>query len=209
MKSFTLATATATLSLFTLASAERSNREILSEMVPNANTCDASAPTASECATVDQAILPILTGFVKYKIGTPQEQAALVSWMAYESAEFKYNKNHFPAPGRPGQGCRNMMMPEFVKKYALTLPEVTSKVDVNTAAPAAILDAVNVAGLDFAAASWYYVNYCTDAQKKYLVNGGRKGWEGFVTGCVQTTMDEGRVKYWSAAAKALGLDPTK
>lgn len=209
MKSFSLVAVTATLSFVSSASAGRSNREILIDMVPNAATCDATFPTASECATVDQAIQPLLAGFAKYKITTPQEQAALISWMAYESGEFKYNKNHYPAPGRPGQGCRNMMMPDFVKKYALTLPEVTSKIDVNTAAPAAVLDAVIAAGQDFAAAAWYYVTYCTDAQKKDLVGGGRKGWEGFVTGCVQTTMDDGRVKYWTAATKSLGLDPTK
>lgn len=86
-----------------------------------AQSCDGLGDFADECITAADATQPLIDSFAKYQITTPGEQAALLSWMAYESGDFKYVRNHFPAPGRPGQGCRNMMMPEFVSEFASTL----------------------------------------------------------------------------------------
>lgn len=72
-------------------------------IAPSSNTC-AGASFPDECATASQALPNILDSFQTYKITSWGEQAAIVSLMAFESDDFKYNKNHFPAPGRPGQG---------------------------------------------------------------------------------------------------------
>ena len=52
------------------------------------------------------------------------EVAAALGTMAFESGEFKYNHNMFPAPGRPGQGTRNMQMASYNLQYALTLSQM-------------------------------------------------------------------------------------
>jgi hypothetical protein len=61
-----------------------------------------------ECADATHAATAINKAFSTYKITQVGEQAALVAYMLFESGNFKYNRNHFPAPGRPGQGTRMM-----------------------------------------------------------------------------------------------------
>jgi hypothetical protein len=61
-----------------------------------------------ECADATRAAAAINKAFSTYKITAVGEQAALVAYMLFESGNFKYNHNHFPAPGRPGQGTRMM-----------------------------------------------------------------------------------------------------
>jgi hypothetical protein len=68
---------------------------------PNASTCD-NPPAAGECATAEQAAPAISASFSAYSVDSRAEQAALVSLMAFETADFKYNRNHFP--GVAGQG---------------------------------------------------------------------------------------------------------
>ena len=77
--------------------------EQLLEIAPNAETCE-GAEFPEECATAEQAVPHIVHAFVRYGVKSPAEQAALISLMALESGEFKYNRNHFPPPGTPGQG---------------------------------------------------------------------------------------------------------
>ena len=77
--------------------------EQLLEIAPNAKTCD-GGDFAEECATADQAVPHIVSSFIRYGVTSRAEQAALISLMALESGEFKYNRNHFPPPGNPGQG---------------------------------------------------------------------------------------------------------
>lgn len=57
-----------------------------------------------ECSTAAQAVPFITKSFATYNVTSRAEQAALISLMAFESGDFKYNRNHFPPPGRPGQG---------------------------------------------------------------------------------------------------------
>src|SRR5947199_10077851 len=75
----------------------------LLSIAPTSGSC-ANAPIAAECATASQAVTPLISSFATYNITSAAEQAALLSWMAFESADFKYNRNHFPAPGNPAQG---------------------------------------------------------------------------------------------------------
>lgn len=63
---------------------------------------------AAECADAVRATAAINKAFSTYKITEKGEKAALVAYMLFESGNFKYNRNHFPAPGRPGQGTRMM-----------------------------------------------------------------------------------------------------
>lgn len=171
---------------------------ILETIAPTSNTCD-NAPLAGDCATASQAAAPIIASFTQYSITTAPEQAALLSWMAFESLDFKYDHN--VSPGTPGQGCRNMMMPGFVKKYAA----VVQGADASSSDPATVLNSVIAAGGDWGAAAWFYNTQCSDAIKNGVKTGGKAGWEAWITGCVQTTVTDARTQYWQRAAQALGM----
>lgn len=82
------------------AAAEITSDQILA-ISPNSSTCD-NPPAEGECATAEQAAPYISDSFTTYGIDNAAEQAALVSLMAFESGDFKYNRNHFP--GVAGQG---------------------------------------------------------------------------------------------------------
>jgi hypothetical protein len=51
-------------------------------------TCD-HARFAYECVTAETATAYIRNAFVRYGISSPEEQAAVISAMAYESEDFK------------------------------------------------------------------------------------------------------------------------
>ncbi|OAP63686.1 hypothetical protein AYL99_02913 [Fonsecaea erecta] len=190
-------------------------------IAPTSNTC-AGATYPSECAVSSLAVVQdIVASFAQYNVTTAAEQAALLSWMAYESGEFKYNHNHFPAPGRPGQGTRTMMSPAFVQQYAESIPQLTAQVaaavgtagtpssSVTDAQADQVLALVQPDQYSFAAAAWFYATHCTDAQKALVRQGGQQNWQtAFVTGCVGTTVDDGRVAYWQKACQALGVPVT-
>lgn len=83
-------------------------RDTLSEsqilaIAPNSQTCD-NPPAKGECATAKQAAKFTAQSFDTYQVTSKAEQAAVISLMAFESDDFKYNKNHFP--GTPGQGSK-------------------------------------------------------------------------------------------------------
>ena len=177
-------------------------------IAPTSNTCD-GAKYADECATSNAGtVQAIVNGFAKYGVTAAAEQAALLSWMAYESVDFRYNHNHFP--GNPGQGLRCMMSPTFVSEYAKSIPELQSKAAAITGTASTDLDAmlalVQPDQYSFAAAAWYYNKHCTDAQKKQIQAGGQNNWQtAFITGCVNTALDDSRVAYWKRACEALGV----
>jgi hypothetical protein len=75
---------------------------ILLAIAPSSASCSTSSAFPTECRTAYQAADPINTSFSDFNITTNGEMAALISLMAYETANFVYQKNHFP--GRPGQG---------------------------------------------------------------------------------------------------------
>ncbi|KAK5049959.1 hypothetical protein LTR84_004078 [Exophiala bonariae] len=175
-------------------------------IAPGSTTCD-GASFPDECAVSSTEVVnALVSGFAKYNINTAAEQAALLSWMAFESGDFKFNRNHFPAPGRPGQGTRAMLMPNFVQEYAASIPELSAQVAAAGSDPAKVLDLVLSDQYAWAAASWYYSTKCSAAQKAQVLNGGLQGWQdGFITGCVQTTNTPERQAYWSRARQALGV----
>ena len=74
-----------------------------------------------------QAAASLNKAFATYKVTELNEIAALISLMAFESADFKYQINYFP--GRPGQGCRNMQSGAFNVQYAQSIPGLEGKVN--------------------------------------------------------------------------------
>ena len=75
--------------------------EELLQIAPTSRSCD-NPPAPGECATAQEAAPFISASLSQYNVISRAEQAAVISQMAFESAEFKYKRNHFP--GRPGQG---------------------------------------------------------------------------------------------------------
>ena len=182
------------------AAADARSIAIITAIAPTSSTCE-GAPAVGECVTAADAVLPMVAAFNKYKIATPGEQAALIAYMAYESGDFKFNRNKFPAPGRPGQGTRSMMMPEFVAEYAATLDPKIENAD-----PAARLDAVLKApGGEWGAAMWFYNNKCSADVKTGVKSGSAVGWHKYLTECVGTSAVMARDEYWTRAKTALGM----
>ncbi|KAL8904614.1 MAG: hypothetical protein Q9171_006989 [Xanthocarpia ochracea] len=172
-------------------------------MAPKSRTC-AGAPFPSECKTAAQAAPFINASFKTYGITSNGEAAAIVSLMALESGDFKYNINHFP--GRPGQGTRNMQMPAFNLEYAKSIPALKSglaKAGTDVKAVLALLTANGE--YDFGSAAWFMKNKCSDKVRKGLKTGTTDAWKAYITECVGTTVTEERQAGWERAAKAFGV----
>ncbi|MGI4816052.1 MAG: hypothetical protein ACRYGG_22335 [Janthinobacterium lividum] len=76
---------------------------IIRAISPASSSCT-GAPHPLECRTAEQAASPIQASFYQYSILTAGEAAAIVSLMAFESGDFKYQNNY--VPGNPGQGSK-------------------------------------------------------------------------------------------------------
>jgi hypothetical protein len=181
----------------------------LISIAPTSSSCT-GAPFPSECATASTAVGPLISSFATYSVSTAAEQAALLAWMSYESGEFKYNQNHFPAPGRPGQGTRTMMMPNFVAEYVASIPALAGQAAAAAGDPAATLALVENDTYSFGSAAWFYSTQCSEAIKSQLQTGSESGWDAFLTTCVGTDPSEGtgstsRLAYWQRATAALGV----
>ncbi len=59
------------------------------------------------------------------KVFSPNEVAAALSLIAFETGGFKYDTNHYP--GRPGQGTRNMQMGGYNVLYALRIEDLKAQ----------------------------------------------------------------------------------
>lgn len=172
-------------------------------IVPKASSCS-GAPFAGECKTAAEAVPFINKSFQTYGITSPAEAAALVSIMAFESGDFKYNVNHFP--GVPGQGTRNMQSPEFNMKYAKSIPALKEKLAAAGTDPKAVLALLTADGaLDFGSAAWFLTTQCSAPVRAALKTGSMAGWKSYITECVQTTVTPDRQAYWDRAAKAMGV----
>ncbi|KAL8666938.1 MAG: hypothetical protein Q9168_007391 [Polycauliona sp. 1 TL-2023] len=172
-------------------------------MAPTSTTC-AGAKFAAECKTAVQAAPFINASFKTYGITSAGEAAAIISLMAFESADFKYNMNHFP--GRPGQGTRNMQMPPFNLEYAKSIPALA------TGLQAAGTDVVKVLALltangeyDFGSAAWFMKTKCSAGVRAGLQKGTTEAWSAYITQCIGTTVTPDRQAGWEKAAKAMGV----
>ncbi|KAF1969023.1 hypothetical protein BU23DRAFT_558055 [Bimuria novae-zelandiae CBS 107.79] len=182
--------------------------EDLTAIDSKTESCDSNAAFAKECADATRAAPAITTSFKKYDISEPGVQAALIAIMLYESGSFKFNHNHYPEPGRPGQGTRNMQMSPFNEKYATDLFGADAVAQAQGAGGDAALDAVLalVQGDEesFASAAWFLMTQCTADIKTGLASGSAEGWDAYLTKCVGTTHTEDRDPAWTAAKMVLG-----
>lgn len=178
-------------------------------IAPTTSSCS-SASIASECRTADQAVKWINFANSNFGLTTFASQAAVLSLMLYESGNFQYSRNHFPAPGRPGQGTRNMQMPPANLKFARWLANVClncrissdSVEKANTQGPDAVLALVNTDEFGFASAAWYLKTQCTADVQAELAKGTQAGWERYMA-CVGVSATEDRTAVWKKAM-ALG-----
>ncbi|KAH7101428.1 hypothetical protein BKA62DRAFT_618935 [Auriculariales sp. MPI-PUGE-AT-0066] len=178
----------------------------------NTASCD-GAPFAEECADATKAAPFIGASFDKYGITSAGEKAALISLILFETGSLKYDRNHFPEPGRPGQGTRNLMMWPGVYQYATTLAETSAEAmslapsqdaagdDVKNQVRALVLKDE----FSFASAAWYYKTNCGDKQDIVdgLKAGTQAGWEQYITQCVFTTVTGDRQSSWQKALEVL------
>jgi hypothetical protein len=181
------------------------------KIAPKSSTC-AGAPFPSECATNVQAAPFLIAAMGKYQITSPNEIAAVLALVAFESGDFKYNTNHFPAPGRPGQGTRNMQMPNYNLMYARSIPELADKLNAITTATSTSglsddkLNAIRALVLtdDYAWASgaWFLTSQCASSRAA-IQAGGNAGFSAYM-GCVGAAADSDRLAYWTRASAAFG-----
>lgn len=90
----------------------------LETISPASKSCT-DAPMTGECVTAQQAAPYISQSFKTYNVTSRAEQAAVISLMAFESGDFKYNRNHFP--GVAGQGSKSTIHLFYTPVYCNTL----------------------------------------------------------------------------------------
>jgi hypothetical protein len=148
-----------------------------------------------------------------YGITSPPEIAAVLSLIAYETGDFKYNINHYPAPGRPGQGTRNMQMANYNLLYARSIPALASQLSAITTAPSTSglsddqLNAVRALVLpdeySWASGAWFLISQCANTRAG-LQAGGQAGYAAYLS-CIGTSATADRLAYWTRANTALGI----
>jgi len=183
-------------------------------IAPSSSTC-AGAAFPDECSNATNAGPHLVAAMETYSITSLPEMSALISLMAYESGEFKYNANHYPAPGRPGQGTRNMQMSNYNLMYAQSIPALSSSLSAVTTATSttglsddelnSILALVQPDEYSFASAAWFLTTQCDASVRTALQTGGQTGYETYLTSCVGTTATSDRLAYWTTANTALGI----
>ncbi|SMQ46610.1 unnamed protein product [Zymoseptoria tritici ST99CH_3D7] len=162
------------------------------------------ATYADECRTASAAAPAIAISFTNFAISSFGAQAALVAIMLFESGDFKYNKNHFPAPGRPGQGTRNMQSADFNEKYAEYLSIVCTNCGITPAdvekakgeGPAAVLELVSSDQWSFGSAAWFLRTQCDATIEDGLAAGTEAGFKSYIEDCVGTTLTDDRIAGW-------------
>lgn len=212
LASATYATAIPPVSFLGRRTAGDSAAAQLLAIAPTSNTCD-GASFPSECATAEQAAPFLVSAMAKYGITSPSEIAAVLSVIAYETGDFKYNINHFPAPGRPGQGTRNMQMANYNLLYAQSIPALSSNLSAITTATSTSgltddqLNAIRALVLpdeySWGSAAWYLTAQCASVRPA-LQNDGHAGATAYYQ-CIGTDMTEDRMAYWVRACTAFGI----
>ncbi|KAG0648174.1 hypothetical protein D0Z07_5849 [Hyphodiscus hymeniophilus] len=184
----------------------------LLQIAPTSNTCSGAA-FPSECATADQAAPYLISAMSTHGITCPPEIAALLSLITYETGDFKYAINHYPAPGRPGQGTRNMQMSNYNLLYARSIPALAPSLAAITTAESTDglsddeLNAVRALVLPdeyaWASAAWFLKTQCASVRPQ-LQAGGQAGFAAYL-GCVGTSATSDRLAYWTRANTAMGI----
>ena len=174
-------------------------------IAPKSSSC-AGASFPSECRTAAQVCGPISASFVTYGLSTPGEQAAVLSIIAFESDDFQYQINHFPAPGHPGQGTRNMQSAIYNLKYAQSIPELKPNMtEINTSDVTAILKLLTYySNYDFGSGAWFLATQCDQSVRSGLQSGSAAGFTKYLE-CIGTTETSDKDAYYQRAKSALGV----
>ncbi|KAM5455162.1 hypothetical protein MaudCBS49596_001802 [Microsporum audouinii] len=178
--------------------------EALKNIAPGSATepCVSAPKAEGQCRSASQAAEPLIHSFEKYKITSKPEMAAILSLIALESGEFKYQKNVFP--GRPGQGTRNMQMPKYNALYAKSISELRGKIGPKLMNVDAVLDLLlSKDDYDFGSAAWFLTSQCTPAVRTALQSGSEDGWSKYLTECIGTSVTDERKKYWTKAMESV------
>jgi hypothetical protein len=186
---------------------------MLLTIAPTSGSCS-GAPFPDECATNVEAAPHLITAMSTYGITSPPEIAAVLSLIAYETGDFKYNINHYPAPGRPGQGTRNMQMANYNFLYAKSIPALASQLGAITTSSSTSglsddqLNAIRALVLpdmySWASAAWFLASQCTASTRAAMQAGGQSGYTAYLS-CVGTSPTSDRLAYWTRANTALGI----
>ncbi|KAJ2849727.1 hypothetical protein IWW36_002419 [Coemansia brasiliensis] len=167
----------------------------------------ASATEQAECATNEVAAAAITNAISKYGVKRRGEVVALIALMAYESADWEYNINHFP--GRPGQGTRAMLMYNFISTYAQSLyPNKVTATEASSQSTQ-VMNSVRELVLNdndsFAAAFWYLTTVAKDyhGDESRLRSGNIDDFKAYIENGVHTAWDEQRGNVWKAVDAAL------
>ena len=197
------------LTCATLASASWPMTDIIEHIAPGSKTCK---PDNAECRTAKQAAPYIFQSMFVYGLYNPNQMAAVIALMALESGEFAYKTNHFPAPGRPGQGTANMQMAKFNLEYAKSIHAVRHEVANVTSVEGLpdvelnrIRSLVTVDKYNFGSGAWFLRNECGEEVVEALRADIDKGFEAYME-CVGVEVDDARLDYLNKAKEAFGLD---
>ncbi|TVY90750.1 hypothetical protein LAWI1_G001963 [Lachnellula willkommii] len=181
--------------------------DLLLQIAPTSNTCSGAAfPT--ECATNVQAAPWLIAGMSKYGVTNAHETAAVLALIAFESGDFKYNTNHFPAPGRPGQGTRNLQMASYNLMYAKSIPELASQATAASTSGMSDdqLNAIRALVLPdkyaWASGAWFLTTQCASVRTT-IQAGGDAAFTAYM-GCIGTPVTPDRKAYWDRANAAFG-----
>ncbi|KAI1003962.1 hypothetical protein K3495_g4248 [Podosphaera aphanis] len=181
----------------------------LLKIVPGSDSCP-SPP--GECATSSQAAPFLNQAMNKYGIKSPGEKASIIALIAFESGNFKYNTNHFPAPGNPGQGTRNMQSAAYNLAYAKSIPELAAKTQATSTKGLSPAELNEIRALvlpdkySWASGAWFLTQQpeCADARKA-LQAGGDDGFMAHMKCVGVAPAGDDRLAYWKAAKSALGF----
>lgn len=188
--------------------------DMIKGIAPNTLTSCVDADYPTECATADHVALAMLNA-VAGKDLTAHEIGAITALMAFETADFRYNINHFPSHV-PGKGTRNMQSAEFNLEYARSIPDLAGQLAAITTAPTAaglpgavldkVLDLVANDKYTWGSAGWYLKTKCPVPARFSLQTGTQQGFIDYMT-CVgvDNPKDPDRMAYWTRAKTTLGI----
>ena len=173
----------------------------LTAIGPKTKSCSGRG---EECTDAKKAAAFISASFKTYEVTSPGVAAGIIATMMMESGEFQYAKNHFPAPGKPGQGTRNMQSPKFNLEYLKSIKALAPQAAaVGTDATKAVALLIKYGDYDFGSAAWFLKTQCKPDVMKGLESGKKEGWTAYC-GCIGIPkIEPEREAYWTAAVKAL------
>ena len=185
-------------------------------IAPTASSCD---PNQTECTTAQDAAGPLVFAMHHYGIMDAAAIAAILTTIAQESGDLKYKRNHYPPPGRPGQGSSNMQNYRFNYEFALETDRLKDQLaaidgahpDSNPSNETmnAVLDLIiSNTTYNFMTGPWYYNKYCSDEIKAGFrsqadLDATFKHYQNDCIGVVP--IEESRMDKWAKARESFGL----